>query len=801
MIISINPMSPAEFDRVVRPDTGAGLGCLRTERGNLPLDRLDVRAAITGLVSRTTVTAEFVNVHDVPLEATYVFPLPDRAAVTGMSMTADGRTVAAELHERGEAREAYDAAVAAGQRATIAEQERPDVFTMRVGNILPRERVSVCLQLAGPLPYEDGAATYRFPLVVAPRYIPGIALDGPQAGDGRAVDTDAVPDASRITPPVLLPGFPNLVRLSIGVDIDPGDLTLGEVRSGLHALVGEGNHLSLAAGERADRDFVLRLAYAGDESAVLCAPDANRGTDGPQEGTYRLTVLPPTPTGPARPRDVVLLLDRSGSMHGWTMVAARRAAARIVDTLNADDRFAVMTFDHEVGHPTGLVAGLVDASDRNRYRAVEHLARVEARGGTEMLAPLREGLQLLTDNVPVAGGSIHRERVLVLVTDGQVGNEDQILHDVSPLVGRTRIHTVGIDRAVNAGFLGRLAALGAGRCELVESEDRLDEAMEQIHRRIGTPLVTDLTITADGLDVVEETRSPGRLPGLFAGVPLVVTGRYRGAARGSVTVRGRTRDDREWTATVPVRAVGEPAMTAQWARAHLSDLQDRYAAGEHALHQRIVETSLRFSVLCRFTAYVAVDNRVVTDGKAPHRIIQPVQPASGWDMLAPPTPGGGYERAERPQAAGEARLVAYAGVDPAPGGIPRNRSAMMPSATPGPGRVPPPTPVGVSLAELRRLAAVEGRRLRDAGDLPEYERRDALADLATRLEALLNGVTGDVYDPLRTLIGKLREGRDVSALWAEARTVLDAFATGRHSASAESFGGREKGGHRPFWKR
>ncbi|BCB87589.1 hypothetical protein Psuf_049020 [Phytohabitans suffuscus] len=167
---AVTPMTEAELTRERRRDRAddLGLGALRTERGNLPLDRLDVRVDITGLVSRTELTQDFLNVHDQPLEATYVFPLPDRAAVTGMRMVAADRVVEAKLAERGAARQEYDRAIAAGQRASIAEEERPDVFTMRVGNILPGERVSVTLTLAGPLSMEDGAATFRFPLVVAP---------------------------------------------------------------------------------------------------------------------------------------------------------------------------------------------------------------------------------------------------------------------------------------------------------------------------------------------------------------------------------------------------------------------------------------------------------------------------------------------------------------------------------------------------------------------------------------------------------------------------------------------------------
>jgi len=195
---------------------------------------------------------------------------------------------------------------------------------------------------------------------------------------------------------------------------------------------------------------------------------------------------------------------------------------------------------------------------------------------------------------------------LVLVTDGQVGNEDQILADAARLVGTTRIHTVGIDQAVNAGFLTRLAALAAGRCELVESEDRLDEAMEHIHRRIAAPVVTHLTVTADGLTLLEETRCPQRLTAVYPGVPLVVTGRYTGAAAGSFTITGSTLDGGQYLRAVQVRERHEPAVTAQWARARLRGPEDRYVAGETALEPEIVATSLRFGVLCRFTAYVAV---------------------------------------------------------------------------------------------------------------------------------------------------------------------------------------------------
>src|SRR5918992_5087755 len=313
---------------------------------------------------------------------------------------------------------------------------------MRVGNLLPGERVTVRLVMTGPLPWDEGEAIFRFPLVVAPRYVPGAPLVGEPVGLGTEPDTDAVPDASRITPPVLLPGFPNPVDLSIRVRIDPAGLDLGAVRSSLHTVVEEERDgirtVRAEPGERANRDFVLRLqtGSAAVTTAVTAVEDAEGG-----RGTFALTLLPPVGADAVNPRDLVFVLDRSGSMGGWKMVAARRAVARMVDALTEPDRFALLAFDNlievppELGGAGGLKPsppaegnGLHAATDHARFQAVEFLSRLEARGGTEMAAPLSRALDLLT--VPAGGepaGAAGRDLALVLVTDGQVGNEDQIL--------------------------------------------------------------------------------------------------------------------------------------------------------------------------------------------------------------------------------------------------------------------------------------------------------------------------------------------------------------------------------------
>lgn len=611
----------------------AGFGALRTERGMLPLVAMDVDARVAGIVATIDVAQRFVNTTGAAIEATYIFPLPDRAAVHRFQMEVAGRVIDGVIDERGAARERYDEAIAAGHRAAITEEERPGVFTLRVGNLMPGDAATVRLTLVGPLPVDDGEVTFRFPLVVAPRYIPGAALGGDQAGLGRALDTDLVPDASRISPPVLLAGYPNPVRLGLRVALEDG--VMRDVASSLHGVTvarRDAQVVEVQPGERLDRDFILRWRIDGDQlrSSLVAADDPGRGG-----GTFALTLVPPSTLAvAARPRDVVFVIDRSGSMGGWKMVAARRAAARMIDTLTSRDRFCAIAFDNQV---EPLLAGnLLAATDRNRFRAVEALARVDARGGTELAQPLRLALQLL------AGGTADRERVIMLVTDGQVGNEDHILRETAPGLRNIKMFTLGIDQAVNAAFLRRLAAAGGGLCELVESEDRLDAVMTKVHRRIGTPIATELALRATGLEIDRSSIAPAKLPDVYAGAPVVVLGRYRGAAPAgaAIEIEGTSVGD-PFRTTVALSSAPRAStwLAASWARAHIRDLEDRYAAGARdELEQQIVRVSKQFSVLSRFTAFLAIDrSQVVNKGGVLHQTVQPVESPAGWAGGAGPT--------------------------------------------------------------------------------------------------------------------------------------------------------------------
>lgn len=656
------------FDESQPEESNRGFGSLKSEFGNLPLRQLGYHSRVVGLAMRTCITQTFYNPFDEVIEATYIFPIDGEQAVVDCEMRVGQRTIRACLKERGEARRDYARAMRYGYRAALLEENRAETFSMKVGNIPPGEAIQVRIETVGVLPVVDGEWTLRLPLVVAPRYTSGLALPQSPAGSGTTQDTEQVPDASTVTPPTWLPGFANPVQLRLDVDIQMDQLmesTLAkQLRSSLHAVLVERDEfqpasrcrVSVQPGERVDRDFVLRGRIDASQvktSLALESDSRDRSTM-----TFALHIVPPRAES-HEGRNIVFLLDRSSSMMGWKMAAARRGMSRLVDSLAARDRFQVLAFDNQVeffpldAKKNGVSQrGWLESGDVQRYEAVRWLARIEPRGGTEMGLAIEHGLRAFAargENQP------QRQNAIVLVTDGQVTGEDSLLRLLGtiPQEHRPKLFCLGIDRAVNGSVLQRLAKCSGGTYELVESEKRLDEVLRRFSQEMGSPAISRLRIKSRAENAV--SLAPTNAETLFSARSVSIYGRTSFHESLTLNLTGTLANGEPWQQEVTssaVRAGDPPVLQPLWGKARVREMEDELALCGHRdpqLTQQIIECSLACNVLSRLTAFVAVDeSEQVSSGEALHAIVQPSAYPEGWAMPLTPLDHSTLIRATRP---------------------------------------------------------------------------------------------------------------------------------------------------------
>ena len=599
------------------PNSAPGYGTLRGPGGDIPVEAVQIRGEIVALAASVSLTVTFRNRGPVPVEATYILPLPERAALSGMRIRTASRVVDAVLRERADARDAHAAALARGARSALLEQERDDVFTVQVGAIDPGERVEIVLRMHLYLDFAADVLLFRFPLVVGPRYVPGAALPGEQVGAGTARDSDEVPDASRVSPPLAPAGagpvFDLMIELTVAHTFPFDQLGCSFPVEAVERP--DGVALRVQPGTRADRDLVVRLRTEPRSMVGLSLVTAPLGT-------FALTILPPVDHTAHVPRDVVVVVDNSSSMTEWRLVAARRIAARIVDSLTDADRFAVVT----IGGTVSTSGPLVAADEGNRFAAIDQLVSAPPGGDPLVLDGLRSAAGLLVER--------DRPRVLLVIGALRTAADDHVLADLAPRLTGVHVHTVGVGEVLNGSLLQRLSAVGRGGFVVAESADALGPALEHVHRLIGQPLLHNVSLRADGMQIAPETLAPMRSPDVFPGSAVVVSGRWRGSPTGSLTLTGTGPDGQTWQQTVRAKPVGDATVPALWARAHLADLEERYRTcpPERApeLERAIVELSLRSSVLTRLTAFVAVVDEPQQRSGPVERVVAYSERPVGW---------------------------------------------------------------------------------------------------------------------------------------------------------------------------
>ena len=608
--------------------TQGALQVLDPEKGVLgecPLKHTNVKAEISGFISRVVVTQEFENPFKEKIEAVYTFPLPQNAAVDDMTMRVGDRTVRGRIKRREEARAVYEAARAAGQVASLLDQERPNIFTQSVANIMPGEKVNVTISYVETLKYEDGSYEFAFPMVVGPRYIPG-APAGKQAG-GWAPDTNRVPDASRITPPVAPKGTRAGHDISIEVALDAG-VTLDGLKSTLHDVDVERPTLHSAfvrlknKGEIPNKDFILKYDVAGRriEDAVL-----THRSD-PAGGYFTMVLQPPerVTAEDVMPKELVFVLDTSGSMNGFPIEKAKETMKLALDGLYPQDTFNLITFS---GDTSILFPEPVPATRENLAKAQAFLASRSGSGGTEMMKAIRAALD--------PSDAQNHVRVVCFMTDGYVGNDMEIISEVKKHPN-ARVFAFGIGGSVNRFLLDKMAEHGRGEVEYVTLSDDGSAAAKRFHERVRNPLLTDITIDWSGLPVADVY--PERIPDLFSAKPVIVSGRYTGGARGAIKLKGRMsgRDIvRDIQVELPDTESRHDVLATLWARTRVDDLMSQDYNGiqngntRDDIREAITQLGLSFRLMTQFTSLVAVEEMTVTDGGEPRKIEVPVDMPEG----------------------------------------------------------------------------------------------------------------------------------------------------------------------------
>jgi Ca-activated chloride channel family protein len=498
-------------------DTSGSLAIVDGEgkrKGVCPLKHTDVQAEISGFQSRVNVTQEFENPFKEKIEAVYTFPLPANAAVDDMTMVVGERTVRGKILRREEAQAVYDAAKSGGQVASLLNQERPNIFTQSVANILPGEKVKITISYVDRLKYEDGSYEFSFPMVVGPRYIPG---SGP----------NQVADAARISPPMAAPAMRAGHDLSLDIKLDAG-LPIDEIKGKSHEveierLDAHTAHVRLKnKATIPNKDFILTYDVAGKsiQDAVL----AHRSDKG---GYFSLILQPPDriPVTDLTPKELVFVLDTSGSMQGFPIEKAKETMSLALAGLNPGDTFNLITF---AGDTRILFPAPVAATRVNLRKAQAFLAESSGYGGTEMMKAIKAALD---------GSDLQKHvRVVCFMTDGYVGNDMQIINEVIKHPN-ARVFGFGIGGSVNRFLLDRMSEYGRGEVEYVSLTDDGSAAARRFYERVRNPLLTDISIDWNGLPVADVY--PQRIPDLFGAKPVVVTGRYTAAGHGVIRLRGK----------------------------------------------------------------------------------------------------------------------------------------------------------------------------------------------------------------------------------------------------------------------
>ncbi|WP_375338615.1 VIT domain-containing protein [[Phormidium] sp. ETS-05] len=563
------------------------------------------------------VTQTFQNPFPNPLEAIYIFPLPDEAAVDDMEIKIGERIIKGEIKKREEARQIYEQAIREGRTAGLLEQERDNIFTQSLANIKPGEQIDVTIRYTESLKFIGGDYEFVFPMVVGSRYIPGNQVD--EGGN-----TDRVPDADRISPPIVPEGQRSGQDINVTVEIDAG-LPISKVNSTSHKIntTKNGNQVRVELAKEdtiPNKDLILRYQVSGNRTAatVLTEADARGG----HFGVYLIPAVK-YKTNEIVPKDVVFLMDTSGSQAGDPLAKSKELMRRFINGLNPQDTFTIIDFANTA---QALSPSPLPNTEANRARAMSYIDALDANGGTELLNGIRTVM-----NYPAAQEG--RLRSIVLLTDGYIGDDKEVIAEVQQkLQPGNRFYSFGVGSSVNRFLVNRLAEVGRGTARVVRQDEPTAEVAEQFFREINNPVLTNVQVRWEGGGTPPEIY-PLSPPDLFAQQPLVLFGRKSDRAAGRLRVTGTAAggDRYEQVFNLNFDLGGNPAIAQLWGRHRIKDLMNQMFGRESTSGvESLTNTALAYRLLSEYTAFVAVSEevRVNPDGTR-ERVVVPVEMPEG----------------------------------------------------------------------------------------------------------------------------------------------------------------------------
>ena len=594
---------------------------------HFPLKDTRVEVSISGVIAAVTVRQVYSNMGGVPINGTYIFPGSTRAAVHGMKMTIGERVIRAKIKEKQQARKAFEAAKQQGKNASLLEQQRPNVFSMEVANVMPGDTIEIELSYTELLVPEDGTYRFVYPTVVGPRYT--------------SLRSEEAPASERwVQNPYLKQGSAPRTEFSIDVSLAAG-MPIQEISSKSHDIdVAFGDEsrarvsLTTQDGFAGDRDFILDYRLSGRQ--ISSGLILQRGED---ENFFLLMTQPPKRVEPDTipAREYLFVIDVSGSMSGYPLDTAKRLVKDLIGGMRSTDSFNVLFF---AGGSEVLSETPVPATQANISQAVAMIERSRGGGGTELKKAMQRAM-----NLPAQEGV---SRTMVVITDGYIHAEQEVFELVQQNLTHTNVFAFGIGSSVNRYLIEGMAKAGQGEPFVVTQADEARPAADRFSRYISQPVLTDIEVAFQGLDTYDV--EPPVVPDLFAERPIIMMGKWRGEPVGLVSVSGNSgagRYEKKIPAGGGITNGHDGALHYLWARTRISRISDFKARQDRNEQNReeIVSLGLKYNLLTRFTSFIAIDEIVRNPNQDSTEVKQPLPLPKNVSNLAV---GGGVKRVPEP---------------------------------------------------------------------------------------------------------------------------------------------------------